>query len=475
MASPTPLELLRRTTGFADLTSAEFDQLAHHTSVRQWSDGEHVLRKGDPSDSMHLLVAGAARVPIAAADGVKTFPLATGALFGEIGMLSGSPRTADVIADGPCATLILRRDHVEPLLWEHPRLARLLTSLVRQRLKRSGDLSRVGKYRLGDQIGKGASSDVFEATHEQLGRVVAVKMLSHSLAFDRPLSSRFLHEARVVAGLEHPNIVRLYDLESTLATHFIVMERLRGRDLRDVLGQRGHLTVPEAESLLGQAAAALAFAHQRGVAHGDIKPANCGVEDGGTLKLMDFGLASRADGADAGDGLIVGTPRYMAPELIRGAPADASTDTYALGVMACELLTGRPPFVAADPRQVMRAHLEQPVPDLSGLGLPEHLARFVQSALAKDPGDRPQDLAPVARALQSAPVELDSRVARVTLRLDYEASRQPEIDALVASVQEAAAGLATVHVRRRQAGAEVDGATITAAQQVPQTVVQERS
>lgn len=311
-------------------------------------------------------------------------------MFGEIGMMSGERRTADVLAVGDCTTLEPRRSDVEPLLWEHPPLARFLTNLVRKRLQRTGSLTRVGKYRLLSQIGRGASSDVFEGLHEGLGRVVAIKMLSHTLAFDRPLRTRFLEEARTIASLDHPNIVRVYDTEATYATHFIVMERLRGSDLRDLLAERRRLTAAEVASLLGQASAALAFAHGHGVVHGDIKPANCGVGVAGRLKLMDFGLATRVDATQSTKRreLVLGTPRYMAPEVVTGSPADARSDVYSLGVMAFELLAGRPPFPGDDAEAIMRAHLQRAPPNITDVAgdLPGGLADFVRAALRHGSG-----------------------------------------------------------------------------------------
>ncbi|MCO4774228.1 MAG: protein kinase, partial [Deltaproteobacteria bacterium] len=394
MLDPTKtLATLAAIPGFGDLNPEELARLIERGELATWRDGEAILLKGSPSDSMHVLARGRARVSIGREGAEpRSIQLETGSVFGEIGMLSGNPRSADVFALGPATTLVLRRQDVEPLLWDHPPLARFLTSLVRRRLKRSGDLTKVGKYRILRHIGHGASSDVFEAVHEGLGRLVALKMLSHTHAYDRPLRDRFVDEGRVIASLEHPNIVRVYDSEAAFATHFIVMERLEGTDLRDLLSQRGRLQPSDAADVLGQTASALAFAHGRGIAHGDVKPANCRVAENGRIKLMDFGLATRVEpGAQTPrDQLIVGTPRYMAPELIRGAPADPASDVYALGVMAFEVLAGRPPFVG-EPRAVLREHLERTPPDLASAvpGVPDQLARFVRGALAKDPRRRP--------------------------------------------------------------------------------------
>ncbi len=477
MSPATAIDVLRTTPGFSALDQDELARLADRASLARWEDGEAILRNGAPSDSMHVLVSGAARVPLGGdGDAARSVRLEAGAVFGEIGMLSGDPRTADVFAIGPCSSLVLRRDDVEPLLWDHPRLARLLTSLVRQRLQRSGDLNRVGKYRLLRQIGKGASSDVFEGLHEGLGRIVALKMLSHTMAYDRPLQARFVNEARIIASLEHPNIVRVYDTEAAYATHFIVMERLQGSDLRGLLAERGRLTAQEVAPLLGQAAAALAFAHGQGVVHGDVKPANCGVGTTGQLKLMDFGLATRVDGAGSAGGgdLIVGTPRYMAPELVTGARADSRSDVYALGVMGFELLAGRPPFEGTVPDEVMHAHVHASPPDVADdvAGVPVGLADFVRAALSKDPRERP-DLQRAAELLgPQTPVALESAGARcrTTVHLDHAAEDREVIDSLLAALERGADGLATVEILRSGAARGAEPAPDANVAHVPPTV-----
>lgn len=460
-----PLQVLRTIRGFSELDDAEFARLADRATVTTWSDGEAILRRGAPGDALYVLVDGAAEVPLDDSAG-STAKLAAGALFGEIAMLSGGVRTADVISVGPSTTLALRRQDVEPLMWEHPKLARLLTSLLRHRLRRSGVMNQVGKYQLLGPIGQGASSDVFEARHEGLDRLVAVKMLSHTLAFDRPLRDRFLAEARILGGLDHPNIVRVYDTESAFATYFIVMERLRGASLRAVMADRSRSTDPIA--LVAQAAAALGFAHEHGVVHGDVKPSNCGVAPDGRLTLMDFGLARRVSSEDApSDGLVAGTPRYMAPELARGQPASAASDVYALGVMAWELMTGRPPF-PGDGREVLRAHVQQPVPELPASAGPPPLAAFARAALGKDPSRRPRNLRVIGEALTpSAPLTARAGERQITVRLAFDPTAETRVRELVADLERAAHGLARVHV-------DAPGPAPAADAAVPSTVVLER-
>ncbi|OMI33259.1 hypothetical protein SPAR_42379 [Streptomyces sparsogenes DSM 40356] len=253
---------------------------------------------------------------------------------------------------------------------------------------------------------------VWEAQDESLSRRVAVKVISLLAGDGRQKAearARFLREAQITAGLQHPNIVTVYDLGETGTGEdrvpFLVMELVRGEGL-DALLRRGAVTRPDAARWGAQICDALSEAHAAGVMHRDIKPSNILISPSGTVKVLDFGVA-RAVGPQATaarltqTGFIVGTPAYMAPEQARGHP-EPSSDLYALGCLLFELMTGRLPFSAPDTAGCLAAHLTQDPPAPSSLapGVPPAWDDIVLTLLRKEPGERYSDAAGLAQALR---------------------------------------------------------------------------
>ena len=181
-------------------------------------------------------------------------------------------------------------------------------------------------------------------------------MLSHSLVYESDFVQRFQQEARLIADLNHDHILQVFDAESAYATFFIVMEKLKGIDLVDLIQKHGKLTPEQTRDILFQVAKALDYAHNKGVVHRDIKPANIFVEENGNVKLTDFGIASSPGLAQDNevDPGIHGTPGFLAPEVIMGHVSDGRVDIYALGVVAYAMLTGHLPFSGSDPLQVLK-------------------------------------------------------------------------------------------------------------------------
>ncbi|MBM4381505.1 MAG: protein kinase [Deltaproteobacteria bacterium] len=391
------LEFLAGLQGFGSLEPGALARIAAGLETRTYAPGEYLLRRGEPGDHMHVIRAGQVRVPLLDAAGREkaVFLLGEGELVGEMALLTGEARTADVLAEVETTTLVLHRATLEPLLAEHPPLAAFLTEILGKRLLERGGIERVGKYRLLGLLGEGMTGKVYEALHPGLHRSVAVKMLSHALVYNGSFRERFLQEARTVAGLTHPNIVQVFDTEAAYGTYFIVMEKLAGRDLAALLAARGALPAHEAMAILRQVGAALAFAHARGFVHRDVKPANVWVGDDGGVKLMDFGLSRPiprdVEGRSARG--VEGTPQYLAPETAVGREPDGRADIYALGVMAFEMVTGRLPFQEDRVADLLRAHVRTPPPDVTALvpDLPAGLGAFIQGALAKKPSERLSD------------------------------------------------------------------------------------
>lgn len=266
-------------------------------------------------------------------------------------------------------------------------------------------MQQLGKYQLGQLLGQGGMGAVYRSFHPVLNQPVAVKVMQNTLAADPQAQQRFLREAQVVAGLAHPNIVNIFDVDIQDGRPYIVMEYLDAGSLADRL-QAGPLTLAAALQLAAPLADALEYAHQRGLVHRDLKPANVLLRPDGSPVLADFGLARpvQADSAAqiTATGAVMGTLAYMAPEQFSGQPTDARADIYSFGVMLYEMLTGRLPFTG-DSAQIMYGHLQQPPPSLrvARPDLPEAIEQLVQRMLSKDPAWRPQRMAEVASALRA--------------------------------------------------------------------------
>ena len=259
----------------------------------------------------------------------------------------------------------------------------------------------LGRYRLEAPLGQGGMAEVYRATDTKLARTVAVKVILATHAVEEHFLERFLREARMVASLEHPNILPVYDFGEENGVPFIVMPYLPGGSLRERL-KAGPVPLSLASSWIAQLADALDAAHAAGVLHRDVKPANVLLGKDDRLFLADFGIAKMRESQTGltATGVVVGTPIYMAPEQAQGHPASPATDRYALAVVAFEILSGRPPFDGDSALSLMHQHVSSPPPLLSArvAGLPDGLDAVLSRALAKDPAARP----PTCRALAEA-------------------------------------------------------------------------
>ncbi len=254
-----------------------------------------------------------------------------------------------------------------------------------------------GRYRLEVPIARGGMAEVWEAHDEILSRPVAVKVLQPHLATDEVFLERFRREAVTAARLAHPGVVSTFDTGIDDGTAYIVMELVKGRTLRQLLSEQGRLEPWQAVAVARQIADALVHAHQAGLVHRDIKPANVLlIEDemgGMRVKVTDFGIAKASAGIGTDltrTGTVLGTPKYVSPEQIKGEDPDARADLYSLGVVFYEMLVGTPPFVGDTDLATAMAHLNNRVPKVSARvrGVPPELDRLVSDLLAKDPKRR---------------------------------------------------------------------------------------
>ena len=234
-------------------------------------------------------------------------------------------------------------------------------------------------YRVGAQIGRGGMGVVYEAADQKLGRRVALKFLDESSKREEQTSGDLLFEARAASSLNHPNICTIYAVEEFRGGLVLVMELLEGQTLQERI-QTGSLALSELIRLATQACNALAAAHEKGIVHGDIKPANLFLTSDGRLKLLDFGVAIRMRGApEQTGGGIAGTMLYMSPEQFRGERIDGRSDLFSLGVVLYELATGRRLFERANPLLVMDAvlHFEGAAPSRVNPAIPAKLDRMI--------------------------------------------------------------------------------------------------
>ncbi|MBI2324589.1 MAG: serine/threonine protein kinase [Chloroflexi bacterium] len=256
------------------------------------------------------------------------------------------------------------------------------------------------RYRLLERIDEGGAGEVWRARDERLGRDVAVKMLGAQA--DPAFRERFTGEARRAAGIAHPNVVTVFDEGEDGPDAFMVMEHVRGRTLRDVVAERGALKEIEAARIVAQVADALDAAHAAGVIHCDVKPANVILDERGTAKLTDFGIARAARGPAEHE--LIATPRYISPERIEGKPPTPASDVYGLGLLAYELLAGAPPFEGVGTEDLLRERLEGATPSLRRVrpGTAPDLDLVIAKALARDPGRRYPAAGAFARDLLAA-------------------------------------------------------------------------
>jgi eukaryotic-like serine/threonine-protein kinase len=261
-----------------------------------------------------------------------------------------------------------------------------------------------GRYKVLTRLGSGGMADVYCAEDQQLGRKVAVKLLHRRFAEDAEFVERFRREASAAAGLQHPNVVGVYDRGEWDGTYYIAMEYLPGRSLKDVIRQEAPLDPLRAIDITVQILKAARFAHRKGIVHRDLKPHNVMIDDEDRVKVTDFGIA-RAGASDMTEtGSIMGTAQYLSPEQAQGHAVSQSSDLYAVGVILFELLTGHVPFDAESAVSIALKHVSEPppAPSMFDPSVPPPLEAIVLWALEKDPSARPADADAFIHALEEA-------------------------------------------------------------------------
>src|SRR5438093_1811243 len=280
-------------------------------------------------------------------------------------------------------------------------------------------------------IGAGGMGEVYLATDTVAGRRAALKLLPLRFTGDAERLKRFEQEARAVVGLNHPNVVTVYEIGEENSIHYIASELIEGETLRDRL-TRGSLQLSEALDVAIQIASALIAAHRAGIVHRDIKPENIMLRPDGYVKVLDFGIAKLAEQelpttmsrdealllVETNLGSILGTVRYMSPEQARGAHVDKTTDIWSLGVILYEMATGHEPFTGDTPREVMSSILEKEPPPLkrSVAHAPAELQQIISKALRKDRTERYQSVSEMLQGLNILRHKLELKAVPSWLR-----------------------------------------------------------
>jgi len=366
--------------------------------------GQRFIKQGDSAKNLYLIQKGSCLVSVE--KNGSTFPvsrLKSGEVVGEMAILTGEKRNAHVEAETDMALWGISCLEFDQLCLEHPPLRDFLTEIVTNRFAKSKFTPdrTIGKYVIKEVLGQGGWSIVYRGVHSTLNMPVAIKMLKHNMAMDSEFMEKFRREAAVIAKLNHPNVVRIYDIEHLYRTAFIVMEFLEGVSLDYMIENLPTLAERRVLDILIQVANGLQYAHEEGIVHQDIKPANIFIQENDRSRIVDFGLALPIGSIDeTGFG---GTPFYMAPEQIECDEVDERTDIYSFGIMAYEMGTGQRPFHYKDVGKVFNSHRESPVPDPRTLtpNLTADFNNLVQKCTQKKPSERYQNFSEVLIDLRS--------------------------------------------------------------------------
>ncbi len=352
--------------------------------------GKRFITQGQAADAAYIIQRGTCQL-VVEKDG-DLHPVdhrGEGDIVGVMAILTGEPRSAHVEAETDMEVWVLNRDQFEHVSSEQPGLLDFLTELVADRFDSRRPIAdrSIGKYVATDIIGRGGFSIIYKGMHPELNTPVAIKMMRHHLAMDPDFLRNFQNEAKTIADLNHANIIKVYDIEERFKTVFLIMQFLAGETLSVKLARLKAISPSAAVHYLIQICSGLRYAHHREIIHRDINASNIIIQPDEHLKILDFGLACPIGTQDFSS---LGTLAYMAPEQINGDLMDPRTDIYAVGITAYEMLVGKRPFDASDPRKLEEMVLHQDIPDPihSVPDLPKDLQHFIIKSCRRDPNLR---------------------------------------------------------------------------------------
>ena len=384
--SPEDYVFLKATHLFQSIDRGGLCPFLNTLRFRKVNSGELILKQGDEGDACYLVQKGSGIVFIQ--KDIKKYQIARvkqGEIIGEMAILTGEVRNAGVIAETDMELWAIDKARFDEITQQYPDVRSFLTELLTERFvsrKRIAD-RQIGKYLIQHKIGTGGYAIVYGGIHGLLNMPVAIKMMKHDLAMDKDFLHNFRNEARIIAGFNHKNIVKVYDIEERFQTVFIIMELLEGASLEEILETRAALPYFKVIDYLMEICSGLAYAHAAGVVHQDITPANIFITADDTVKILDFGLACSCASENVD---MPGTPFYMSPEQIETESIDERSDIYSLGIMTYEVLTGRRPYPEHDLLKLMQLHVEQDIPDPWDIkpDIPKELRHFILKACSRD-------------------------------------------------------------------------------------------
>lgn len=377
---------------FRSLPLALIERVIARSTERLFARGTTIIEQGSEGRALYVVAEGDVRVVRRGeAEALTLATVSRGGVLGEMALLTGEASTADVVAETDVRAVALPLEAFRALVAEHADLAIVLEHLVAERLGSSRGDGLGGKilngYRVGRPLGRGGMAVVYEAEEVATGRRVALKMMSHRLARRPDAIERFEREGRVLRALDDPGIARLHGDFPAFGTRFLVLELVDGESLDRRLERDGELPLGEGLRLLARMADALAHVHAHRIAHRDLKPGNVMLANGGGVKLLDFGMAGTG-----AEGTIAGSALYMSPEQMEGKDSGPATDVYALGCLAIETLSGRPPFSGRTFDRLLEEKRDYVLPTAREIAprLPQRVHAFLAQALSTDPALRPR-------------------------------------------------------------------------------------
>ncbi len=390
---------------FLDSLSQEVSyQFLRNMKLKKFSRGERIIRQGEKSENFYLILNGVCGVNVERADILYDVDKpGAGEIIGAEALFDGKVSSAHVHAETDVELLSMNRELFEKLSSEFPELKNFMSSVLIDILSSSKlpDNRMIGKYSVINEIGHGGAGVVFKGAHSVLNMPVAIKMLTHEMSMDSDFIELFRNEAKTIARMNHPNIVKVYDIEEAYKTVFIIMEYLEGATLDNVLDNVEKLSLERILDIIVQVCNGLEYAHALGIIHQDINPRNIFLQSDGRVKIIDFGLACRRGSIDT-NFLFPGSLHYISPEQIKGNPVDERTDIYSLGITVYEMLTGKRPYVVTEGKDILKWHLEKDIVDehIDMENIPPELRNFFMATIRKEPSERYSRVSEILKELE---------------------------------------------------------------------------
>ncbi|MBE0426664.1 MAG: protein kinase [Nitrospirae bacterium] len=363
-----------------------------HMTFRRIKQGERLITQGERGNYFYLILQGSCAVNIEKNNMLyNRGQLSAGDVAGEIALFSDELQRTNIDAETDTDVLSMSREEFEILSRENPDLRNFLSAVITHRLSASkvAEDRKIGKYTVTEKISHGGTSIIYKGIHTLLNMVVAIKMLRHEMAADPDFLEIFRNEAKTIAQLNHPNIVKVYDIEELYNTVFIIMEYLDGTLLKNMISAKKKLSISQIVDITMQVCYGLEYAHNHGIIHQDINPRNIFIQPDGQARIIDFGLAIQRGGVDS-NFLFPGTIYYIPPEQLKGDPVDERADIYSLGITVYEMITGKRPFSGCHMKTMVDWHLREDIPDtrVTIEDLPDELHNFLMRTIRKDPSER---------------------------------------------------------------------------------------